>query len=73
LISPDAFDPLQAIVSAVDPHLHVEVTGSATDWTARVIETATATTEFSEVAVTKFSGGSTFVFQPRKSLPLTPV
>ena len=73
LVSPDAVDPLQAIVSAVDPHLHVEVSGTATDWTARVIETATATKEFSEVAVTKFSGGSTFVFQPRKSLPLTPV
>jgi hypothetical protein len=73
LVSPDSVDPLQAIVAAVDPHLRVEVSGSPTDWTAQVIETDTAAKEFSEVAVTKFSGGSSFVFQPRKSLPLTPV
>ena len=28
--------PLQAVVAAVDPHLDVEVTGTDTDWTARV-------------------------------------
>ena len=37
--------PLQAIVAAVDPHLDVEVTGTDTDWTARVIETDTAAKE----------------------------
>ncbi|QLL05091.1 hypothetical protein [Mycobacterium vicinigordonae] len=73
LVSPDSVKPLQAIVAAVDPNLNVEVNGRPTDWTAIVIETGTAAKEFSEVAVTKFSGGSTFVFQPRKSLPLTPV
>lgn len=73
LVSPDSIDPLLAIVAAVDPHLRVEVSGSATEWTAHVVESDTAAKEFSEVAVTKFSGGSTFVFQPRKSLPLTPV
>ncbi|BDB42644.1 hypothetical protein [Mycobacterium kiyosense] len=73
LVSPSSIEPLQAIVAAVDPHLSVEVSGTPTDWTAIVIETDTAAKEFSEVAVTKFSGGSTFVFQPRKSLPLTPV
>ncbi|TDK96364.1 hypothetical protein EI067_14695 [Mycobacterium paragordonae] len=73
LVSPGAVAPLQAIASAVDPHLRVEVSGTPTDWTALVTETDSAAEEFAEVAVTKFSGGSSFVFQPRKSLPLTPV
>jgi hypothetical protein len=73
LVSPDMVDPLQAIVAGVDPHLRVEISGSATEWTAHVTETDAAAKEFSEVAVAKFSGGSTFVFEPRKSLPLTPV
>jgi len=53
--------------------LDVEVTGTHTDWTARVIETDTAAKEFREVSLTRISGGSTFVFEPRKSLPLTVV
>jgi hypothetical protein len=65
--------PLRAIVAAVDPHLDVEVSGTDVDWTARVIETDTPAKEFREVAVTRFSGGSTFAFEPRKSLPLTVV
>ncbi len=65
--------PLQAAVAAVDPHLDVEVTGTDTDWMARLIETDTAAEEFREVSVVRFSGGSTFVFEPRKSLPLTVV
>lgn len=73
LVSPDSIDPLLAIVAAVDPRLRVEVSGAPTEWTAYVVETDTAAKEFSEVAVTKFSGGATFAFQPRKSLPLTPV
>lgn len=73
LVSPGAVAPLQAIASAVDPHLRVEISGTPTDWTALVTETDSAAEEFAEVAVTKFSGGSSFVFQPRKSLPLTPV
>ncbi|WP_166906564.1 hypothetical protein [Mycobacterium sp. DL440] len=73
LVSPAETRPLQAIVAAVDPHLSVEVIGSDAEWTARVIETETAAKEFGEVAVVKFSGGAEFVFQPRKSLPLTVV
>ncbi|MGH3676930.1 MAG: hypothetical protein ACRDU5_14570 [Mycobacterium sp.] len=71
LPGPSETRPLQAIVAAVDPHLDVEVTGTDTDWTAQVIETDTAAKEFREVSVTRISGGSTFVFEPRKSLPLT--
>ena len=73
LAGPSEKRPLQAIVAAVDPHLDVEVTGTDTDWTARVIETDTAAKEFREVSLTRISGGSTFVFEPRKSLPLTVV
>lgn len=73
LVSPVADKPLQAIVQAVDPHLRAEVSGTETDWTVRVIETDTPAKELGEVAVTKFSGGANWVFQARKSLPLTVV
>jgi hypothetical protein len=73
LVSPVADLPLQAIVQAVDPHLRAEVSGTETDWTVRVIETDTPAKELGEVAVTKFSGGANWVFQERKSLPLTVV
>lgn len=72
-MTPDEVRPLQAIVAAVDPHLDVEVGGTDTEWTARVIRTDTAAKEFPEVSVAKVSGGSTFVFESRKSLPLTVV
>src|SRR5690349_14284405 len=71
LAGPHEPRPLQAIVAAVDPHLTVEVIGTDTDWTARVVGTDTAAKEFGEVTVVKFSGGASFVFEPRRSLPLT--
>jgi hypothetical protein len=73
LVSPVADKPLQAIVNAVDPCLRAEVTGTASDWTVRVIETDTPAEELGEVAVTRFSGGASWVFENRKSLPLTVV
>jgi hypothetical protein len=73
LVSPVADKPLQAIVNAVDPCLRAEVTGTASDWTVRVIETDTPAKELGEVAVTRFSGGASWVFENRKSLPLTVV
>ncbi len=73
LCSPESVQPLQAIATAVDPHIEVRVTGETTEWTAELVESAEAATEFSEVSVAKFSGGSTFQFQPRRSLPLTAV
>ena len=51
----------------------VEISGTETDWTARVIETDTAAEELPEVAVAKFSRGASWVFEDRKSLPLTVV
>ena len=73
LVSPAADRPVQAIVQAVDPHLRAELSGTEADWTVRVITTDTAAEEFSEVSVCKVSGGASWVFEDRKSLPLTVV
>jgi len=73
LCSPESVQPLQAIATAVDPHIEVRVTGTGTDWIAELSESDTAATELPEVSVAKVSGGATFEFQPRRSLPLTVV
>ncbi|MBV9515118.1 MAG: hypothetical protein JO280_13930 [Mycobacteriaceae bacterium] len=48
------------------------VAGAVVDTKANVKRSQPAE-EPAEVAVAKFSGGASFVFQPRKSLPLTVV
>jgi len=73
LCSPESVQPLQAIATAVDPRLEVRVSGTKTDWTAQLVETDTPAAELPEVSVAKVSGGSSFQFQPRRSLPLTVV
>jgi hypothetical protein len=73
LCSPESVQPLQAIAAAIDPRIDVKVSGSGTEWIAEFAQTDTAATELPEVAIAKVSGGSTFEFQPRKSLPLTVV
>ena len=73
LCSPDSVQPLQAIATAVDPHIEVLVSGTDTDWTAELVETDTRAEELPEVSVVRVSGGSTFQFEPRRSLPLTVV
>ncbi len=73
LCGPDSVRPLQAAVRAVDPHLDVEVDGSAIDWVARVTALEDPAEEFDEVAITRISTGSTFEFEPRYALPITPV
>ncbi len=73
LCSPDSVRPLQAVATAVDPRIQVRVTGAKTEWTVELVESDSAATEFPEVSVAKVSGGSTFQFQPRRSLPLTVV
>jgi hypothetical protein len=65
--------PLQAAVRAVDPHLDVELVGDEFDWAATIVETGEPAREFPEVEVVKFSGGASFAFEPRRSLPLTVV
>jgi hypothetical protein len=71
LCSPASTEPLQAIATAVDPHLVVRITGSDSDWTAEFERTDTPGKDSPEVEVTKFSLGATFEFEPRRSLPLT--
>ena len=73
LCGPDAFLPLQAIATAVNPGIGVVVTGTGTDWTADLVHCSTPAAELPEVSVAKVSGGSTFQFEPRRSLPLTVV
>ena len=73
LCTPGSTAPLQAIATAVDPHVAVHVEGTDTDWTLELSISDTAAKVASEVEVVKFSGGSTFVFEPRQSLPLTVV
>ena len=73
LCGPGSVRPLQAAVRAVDPHLDVEVTGSDTDWTATVVRRDEPAPDFDEVAVTRISTGASFTFEPRLSLPITPV
>ena len=73
LCGPGAEAPLQALVRGVDPSLDVEVSGTAQAWTARVVRRDEPAPEAGEVAVTRFSTGAAFAFQPRRSLPITPV
>ena len=73
LCGPGLARPLQAAVRAIDPHLDVEVTGDVDRWTATLVRRDEAAKESDEVAVTRFSTGSTFAFEPRRSLPITPV
>jgi hypothetical protein len=73
LCGPDSVRPLEAVVRAVDPRLDVEVTGSETDWVAWLAPRLDAALEADEVAVTRFSTGSAFAFEPRRSLPITPI
>jgi hypothetical protein len=73
LCGPGATKPLNAIATAVDPHVDVRVTGTDTDWVLEPSIRDTPARQQPEVAVVKFSGGATFVFQQRHSLPLTVV
>jgi hypothetical protein len=73
LCGPGRERPLQAVLRAVDPHLDVVVEGSAERWTATVVRREQPAAEADEVAVTRFSTGASFAFEPRRSLPITPV
>jgi hypothetical protein len=73
LCSPASMQPLQAIATAIDPHIAVRITGTEDDWTAEFEESDTAAKVSPEVEVTKFSLCATFEFEERRSLPLTVV
>jgi hypothetical protein len=70
---PQAEDGLRAVVRGVDAHLDVEVRGTERDWAARVVRRDEPAPVADEVAVTRISKGASFVFRPRRSLPITPV
>jgi hypothetical protein len=70
LLGPHWSAALDAAVHAVDPRFGVEVIGDADAWTLRVVvgeERKVA----DEVAVTRFSTGVEWQFEPRMALPLT--
>lgn len=73
LLGPGRLAPLQAAVRALDPHLDIEVTGTDAHWRATVVRRPEAAPEAGEVAVTRFSSGAAFTFEPRRALPVTPV
>lgn len=73
LCGPGRERPLQAVVRALDPRLDVEISGGSDAWVARVVRRPDPAPEAGEVAVTRFSTGSSFTFRPRRSLPITPV
>ena len=81
LMGPEWFVPLQAAVQALDPHLDVEVravdpstsSGHRDGWRLEVVRRPEPAPEASEVAVVRFSTGADFAFEPRRSLPITPI
>ncbi|HJQ05111.1 MAG TPA: hypothetical protein VJ872_06685 [Nocardioides sp.] len=77
LCGPSYPDALRAITGALDPHLDVEVTAVADalggGWFVDVVRRDEPLDEDPTVAVTRFSTGAAFAFQPRRSLPITPV
>ncbi|MBE1536794.1 hypothetical protein [Actinomadura algeriensis] len=73
LCGPDWTAPLRAIVRTVDAHLDVEAAGTADEWRLTVVRRDRPTPEADEVAVVRFSTGSGFAFEPRRSLPITPL
>jgi hypothetical protein len=62
---------LSAIVQALDPHLDVVVDNDAR--TPLVVRRDEPAPEAKEVTVVKFSTGTDFAFEERRSLPITPV
>jgi hypothetical protein len=74
LCSPDWLAALQAIVGVLDPRLDVELAPSAdAAWRLTVVRRDAPTLEAQEVTVAKFSTGTDFTFEHRRSLPITPV
>jgi len=77
LIGPEWVVPLRAAVQALDPHLDVEVRPMGdtveSEWRVEVVRRPEPAPEASEVAVVRFSTGADFAFEPRRSLPITPV
>lgn len=70
LCGPEWPDALRAAVGGLDPHLDVEVTSAGDGWRVDVVRRDEPVREVDEVAVVRFSTGSDFAFEERRSLPL---
>ncbi len=66
-------DALGAIVQALDPSSRRRDRATATPRAATVVRRDEPAPELKEVAVTRFSTGTDFAFESRRSLPITPV
>jgi hypothetical protein len=64
---------LAAIVQALDPYLDVEPDATGDPRTPTVVRRTVPAAELKEVAVTRFSTGTDFAFESRRSLPITPI
>jgi hypothetical protein len=74
LCGPGWVDPLRAAVRVIDAHLDVVATPSGGDsWRAEVVRRDEPAPEAEEVAVARFSTGTDFSFETRRSLPISPV
>ncbi|HSI27478.1 MAG TPA: hypothetical protein VK948_08715 [Aeromicrobium sp.] len=73
LCGPEWADALRAIVRVLDPHLDVAITALGDGWQLRVIERDEPAPEAQEVAIAKFSTGTDFSFEKRRSLTIVPV
>ena len=65
-------DALAVIVQALDPYLDVAI-GQGDGRAVTVVRRSEPAPELKEVAVTRFSTGTDFAFEERRSLPITPV
>lgn len=74
LCGPDWVEPFKAAVRVLDARLDVMSTPSDGDsWRMDVVRRDEPAPEAEEVAVTRFSTGTDFAFETRRSLPITPV
>jgi hypothetical protein len=74
LCGPHWVSALQAVVRVLDPRLDVELEPLAdAAWRLTAVRREAPTTEAPEVTVAKFSTGTDFAFEHRRSLPITPV
>ncbi|GAA1479784.1 hypothetical protein GCM10009624_02240 [Gordonia sinesedis] len=73
LLDVDHTEPLQAIATAVDPRWSVsDVRDYGAGLQVWVTHADTPLTESDEVAIARVSSGSTFDFEPRRPIPITP-
>ena len=74
LCGPEWVDPFRAAVRVLDARLDVVTTPSDDDaWRMDVVRRDEPAPEMEEVAVARFSTGTDFSFETRRSLPISPI